>query len=160
MNRAPDKKQTLIAAGLFLYVPIIAYFITNAVRQDQLYDIQSQLARSGNAITATGDGEFNIRVLFLLLGVYFVRAGLLVWMMRMLRPERRYGVIKAVLLTCLIPEVLIISKLFPKYDGPQNGLLSPYGDLQTLFIVFIALSVLLQAVSMLVAGLAARKRSA
>ena len=150
MNTVMQKKQTLITTLFMLYVPAISYLITNAVRQDQLYDTQSNVATIGMTVAATRDGTFNLNIFFWFLIVYAVRVAMLLWMSRMVRPEKRSQVIKSTLLVCLIPEVLIISHLFPKYEGPQNGLMSPYGDLRTYFIFFLAISVVLQIITMIV----------
>ncbi len=150
MNVVLQKKQTLITTLFILYVPIVSYLITNAVRQDQLYDMQSNMATIGMTVAATRDGTFNLNIFFWFLIIYAVRIAILLWMSYVVRPEKRSQVIKSTLLVCLIPEALIISHLFPKYEGPQNGLMSPYGDLRTYFIFFLACSVLLQIITMII----------
>lgn len=152
------QKERLGIGLLAVYVPTVAYLITNAVRQDQLYDIQSQIATRGSALTMTGEGTFNMVVFSWIFVTYAVRAGLLVWLLAATRPERRPMVAKAVLLTCLIPEVFILTRLFPKYEGPSTGVFSSYGDLRTVVLVVVGLSCVMQVVAMIVSGLVARRK--
>jgi hypothetical protein len=145
----PQSVKTVGLMLLIIYIPVIAYLGAHGVYQDSVNLGREQMVHIGSVIVQPENGIDKGMFIELFL-VYVVRVGVLIGAFFLLSEAKRYRMLKATLLACLIPEFLMWKLAFPSYQGPSSGPFSNSGWGSLALYVVLILSTLVQFVTMAV----------